>query len=156
MGQLGGLRACGIRVDPRRGPGAQRRPQAEVRDRVDQHPHPAHARDAARRLWAERVRQGHVHLLGRGVHPDQARHGGDRLMATGTTGATDASRMAGTGPRPFYVAGQWRTGERVDDLAEMVAREGGKPLKWSKVEVTRASSTFRWAAEETRRFGGEF
>src|SRR5207245_10414826 len=43
-----------------------------------------------------------------------------------------------------------------DELAELVAREGGKPVKWSKVEVTRAVSTFRWAAEETRRFGGEF
>src|SRR3989454_2365340 len=49
-----------------------------------------------------------------------------------------------------------RIGERIDELAELVAREGGKPLKWSKVEVTRAVSTFRWAAEETRRFGGEF
>jgi acyl-CoA reductase-like NAD-dependent aldehyde dehydrogenase len=49
-----------------------------------------------------------------------------------------------------------RIGERVDEIAEIVAREGGKPLKWSKVEVGRAVSTFRWAAEETRRFGGEF
>jgi acyl-CoA reductase-like NAD-dependent aldehyde dehydrogenase len=49
-----------------------------------------------------------------------------------------------------------RIAERVDELAEAVAREGGKPLKWSKVEVTRAISTFRWAAEEARRFGGEF
>ena len=49
-----------------------------------------------------------------------------------------------------------RIAERVDELAEVVAREGGKPLKWSKVEVTRAVSTFRWAAEEARRFGGEF
>jgi acyl-CoA reductase-like NAD-dependent aldehyde dehydrogenase len=46
--------------------------------------------------------------------------------------------------------------ERVDELAEQVAAEGGKPLKWSKVEVTRAVSTFRLAAEEARRFGGEF
>jgi acyl-CoA reductase-like NAD-dependent aldehyde dehydrogenase len=46
--------------------------------------------------------------------------------------------------------------DRVDELAKSVAQEGGKPLKWSKVEVTRAISTFRWAAEETRRFGGEF
>src|SRR5438093_5241347 len=45
---------------------------------------------------------------------------------------------------------------RVDELAELVAREGGKPLKWSKVEVTRAVCTFRWASEEARRFGGEF
>src|SRR5437867_956425 len=49
-----------------------------------------------------------------------------------------------------------RIADRVDELAELVAREGGKPLKWSKVEVTRAVSTFRWASEETRRFGGEF
>jgi aldehyde dehydrogenase (NAD+) len=49
-----------------------------------------------------------------------------------------------------------RIAERVDEIAEIVAREGGKPLKWSKVEVTRAVSTFRWAAEEARRFGGEF
>ena len=49
-----------------------------------------------------------------------------------------------------------RIGERLDELAELVAREGGKPLKWAKVEVGRAVSTFRWAAEEARRFGGEF
>lgn len=49
-----------------------------------------------------------------------------------------------------------RIAERVDEVAEIVAREGGKPLKWSKVEVSRAVSTFRWAAEEARRFGGEF
>ncbi len=49
-----------------------------------------------------------------------------------------------------------RIAERVDELAEAVAREGGKPLKWSRVEVTRASSTFRWASEEARRWGGEF
>jgi acyl-CoA reductase-like NAD-dependent aldehyde dehydrogenase len=49
-----------------------------------------------------------------------------------------------------------RISERVDELAEAVAREGGKPLKWATVEVTRAVSTFRWAAEEARRMNGEF
>jgi aldehyde dehydrogenase (NAD+) len=49
-----------------------------------------------------------------------------------------------------------RIAERVDELAETIAREGGKPLKWSRIEATRAVSTFRWAAEEARRFGGEF
>jgi acyl-CoA reductase-like NAD-dependent aldehyde dehydrogenase len=49
-----------------------------------------------------------------------------------------------------------RIAERLDEFAEGVAREGGKPLKWATVEVTRAVSTFRWAAEECRRFGGEF
>jgi acyl-CoA reductase-like NAD-dependent aldehyde dehydrogenase len=48
-----------------------------------------------------------------------------------------------------------RLGERVDEVAELIAREGGKPLKWAKVEATRAVSTFRWAAEETRRGADE-
>src|ERR687886_1577625 len=39
-------------------------------------------------------------------------------------------------------------GERLDEMAQIVAREGGKPLKWTTAEVTRAVSTFRWAAEE--------
>ncbi|MDQ3952239.1 MAG: aldehyde dehydrogenase family protein [Actinomycetota bacterium] len=45
--------------------------------------------------------------------------------------------------------------ERADEVAELIAREGGKPLKWAKVEAARAASTFRWAAEECRRDGGE-
>jgi acyl-CoA reductase-like NAD-dependent aldehyde dehydrogenase len=48
-----------------------------------------------------------------------------------------------------------RLAERGDEVAELIAREGGKPLKWAKVEAARAVSTFRWAAEECRRFGGE-
>ena len=48
-----------------------------------------------------------------------------------------------------------RLEERADEVAELIAREGGKPIKWAKVEAARASSTFRWAAEETRREGGE-
>jgi acyl-CoA reductase-like NAD-dependent aldehyde dehydrogenase len=48
-----------------------------------------------------------------------------------------------------------RLAESVDDVAKTIAREGGKPLKWSTVEARRASSTFRWAAEEARRQDGE-
>ena len=48
-----------------------------------------------------------------------------------------------------------RLKERADEIAELIAREGGKPLKWAKIEVSRAVSTFRWAAEECRREGGE-
>jgi acyl-CoA reductase-like NAD-dependent aldehyde dehydrogenase len=48
-----------------------------------------------------------------------------------------------------------RLDERVGEVAELIAREGGKPLKWAKVEAARAVSTFRWAAEECRRFEGE-
>ena len=48
-----------------------------------------------------------------------------------------------------------RLQERADEVAEVIAREGGKPLKWSKVEAARAVSTFRWAAEECRREEGQ-
>jgi acyl-CoA reductase-like NAD-dependent aldehyde dehydrogenase len=49
-----------------------------------------------------------------------------------------------------------RIAERVEEAAEIIAREGGKPLKWSTVEAKRAVSTFRWAAEEVRKGEGEF
>jgi acyl-CoA reductase-like NAD-dependent aldehyde dehydrogenase len=44
---------------------------------------------------------------------------------------------------------------RADEVAELIAREGGKPIKWAKTEAARAVSTFRWASEECRREGGE-
>jgi acyl-CoA reductase-like NAD-dependent aldehyde dehydrogenase len=43
-----------------------------------------------------------------------------------------------------------RLAETVDENAELIAREGGKPLKWATVEATRAISTFRWASEVIR------
>jgi aldehyde dehydrogenase (NAD+) len=46
-------------------------------------------------------------------------------------------------------------GVRAEELARLITAESGKPLKWSRVEVARAQSTFRWAAEEARRFSGE-
>lgn len=48
-----------------------------------------------------------------------------------------------------------RLAERGEEIAEVIAREGGKPLRWAKVEAARAVSTFRWAAEECRREGGQ-
>ncbi|ABD13175.1 aldehyde dehydrogenase [Frankia sp. CcI156] len=44
---------------------------------------------------------------------------------------------------------------RGDELARLITAESGKPLTWSRAEVARASSTFRWGAEEARRFAGE-
>jgi acyl-CoA reductase-like NAD-dependent aldehyde dehydrogenase len=43
-----------------------------------------------------------------------------------------------------------RLSETIDENAELIAKEGGKPLKWAKVEATRAVSTFRWASEVIR------
>ena len=43
-----------------------------------------------------------------------------------------------------------RLGETIEENAELIAAEGGKPLKWATVEATRAASTFRWASEVIR------
>jgi acyl-CoA reductase-like NAD-dependent aldehyde dehydrogenase len=48
-----------------------------------------------------------------------------------------------------------RLSERGDEVAGLIAREGGKPLKWATVEATRAVATFRWAAEECRHYSGD-
>ncbi len=48
-----------------------------------------------------------------------------------------------------------RLAERSDEIAALLTAENGKPVMWAKGEVGRAVSTFRWAAEEARRFSGE-
>jgi acyl-CoA reductase-like NAD-dependent aldehyde dehydrogenase len=44
---------------------------------------------------------------------------------------------------------------RSEELARLITAENGKPLKWARGEVSRAVSTFRWAAEEARRWSGD-
>lgn len=46
--------------------------------------------------------------------------------------------------------------ERLDEVAALITAENGKPITWARAEASRAVSTFRWAAEEARRFNGEF
>ncbi len=48
-----------------------------------------------------------------------------------------------------------RLAERADEVARLITAENGKPLKWARAETARGVSTFRWAAEEARRFSGE-
>jgi acyl-CoA reductase-like NAD-dependent aldehyde dehydrogenase len=48
-----------------------------------------------------------------------------------------------------------RLAERAEEIARLITGENGKPIKWARAEVGRAASTFRWAAEETRRWSGE-
>lgn len=45
-----------------------------------------------------------------------------------------------------------RLEERSEEVARLITGENGKPLLWARGEVTRAVSTFRFAAEETRRW----
>jgi glyceraldehyde-3-phosphate dehydrogenase (NADP+) len=48
-----------------------------------------------------------------------------------------------------------RLNERAEETAALITAENGKPIRWARVEVARAVSTFRWAAEEARRFSGQ-
>lgn len=47
-----------------------------------------------------------------------------------------------------------RLAERAEEIARLISAENGKPIFWARGEVARAVSTFRFAAEETRRFSG--
>jgi acyl-CoA reductase-like NAD-dependent aldehyde dehydrogenase len=48
-----------------------------------------------------------------------------------------------------------RLAERSAAVADLITAESGKPVRWSRIEVNRAVSVLRWAAEEARRFSGE-
>jgi acyl-CoA reductase-like NAD-dependent aldehyde dehydrogenase len=45
--------------------------------------------------------------------------------------------------------------EKAEPLAELIARESGKPIRYARGEVTRAALTFTLGAGESRRLGGE-
>ncbi|MBG6137039.1 aldehyde dehydrogenase family protein [Longispora fulva] len=48
-----------------------------------------------------------------------------------------------------------RLAERAEEVARLITAENGKPIRWARAEVGRAVSTFRWAAEEARRYSGD-
>ncbi|MEU8271742.1 aldehyde dehydrogenase family protein [Sphaerisporangium sp. NPDC049002] len=48
-----------------------------------------------------------------------------------------------------------RLSERAEEIARLISAENGKPIFWARGEVGRAVATFRFAAEETRRFSGD-
>ena len=45
--------------------------------------------------------------------------------------------------------------DNAEQIAHIIAAEGGKPLKDARVEAKRGASTFRWASEEAKRTAGE-
>ncbi len=45
--------------------------------------------------------------------------------------------------------------ENGEQIARLIAAEGGKPLKDARIEMRRGASTFRWSSEEAKRTGGE-
>jgi acyl-CoA reductase-like NAD-dependent aldehyde dehydrogenase len=45
--------------------------------------------------------------------------------------------------------------QNAEQIARLIAAEGGKPLKDARVEAKRGTSTFRWAGEEAKRTAGD-
>jgi acyl-CoA reductase-like NAD-dependent aldehyde dehydrogenase len=94
---------------------------------------------------------------------------GSPVARVGTPSAEDAERAVATADQTFQESRNlpvharaeallhisMRLKERVQDVAETIAREGGKPLRWASVEANRAVSTFRWASETIRAMDGE-
>jgi acyl-CoA reductase-like NAD-dependent aldehyde dehydrogenase len=78
----------------------------------------------------------------------------DKAVAAASAVAADLAAL------PAYVRAEAlthvsaRIKERSEEIAQLITAENGKPLKWSRAEVGRAVSTFRWAAEEARRDSG--
>jgi acyl-CoA reductase-like NAD-dependent aldehyde dehydrogenase len=98
-------------------------------------------------------------------HPYDGRHVADVALATPeqverAVAAAHAVR-AEAAALPAHVRAEAlshvaaRLAERSDELARLITAENGKPLKWARGEVSRAVSTFRFAAEEARRWSGE-
>ncbi len=69
-----------------------------------------------------------------------------------------ASWSATTGyERADILMSAWRLmGERAEELARLMTREQGKPLRASRAEVNYGADFIRWFAEEARRLNGEW
>ncbi|MEE6257258.1 aldehyde dehydrogenase family protein [Plantactinospora sonchi] len=82
----------------------------------------------------------------------------DQVEAAIVAAAAVADRAAAL---PAYVRAEAldhvsrRLAERAEEVARLIGAESGKPIRWARVEVSRAVSVFRWAAEEARRFSGD-
>lgn len=85
--------------------------------------------------------------------------GGDRELDAAVAAADEAFAATRRMPTHRRVEILERTAaalrERGEELAGLMAREGGKPIRFCRGEVARAVVTFSLAAAECRRFGGE-
>jgi acyl-CoA reductase-like NAD-dependent aldehyde dehydrogenase len=98
------------------------------------------------------------------VSPHTGRPAGSTTLATGEQVETAVAAAAGVrsefAASPAHVRAaaldhvSRRLAERAEEVAQLITAESGKPIKWSRAEVARAVSTFRWGAEEARRWSG--
>lgn len=85
-------------------------------------------------------------LLGTFGIPDEAQVG-DAIASAGATAPALAELPAHARASALDHVAR-RLEERAAEFADLLVEENGKPIVWARGEVTRASSTFRWAAEE--------
>jgi acyl-CoA reductase-like NAD-dependent aldehyde dehydrogenase len=83
--------------------------------------------------------------------PDQV----ETAVAAAAAVADEAAALAAAARAAALDHVSRRLAERADEVARLITAENGKPLKWARAEASRAVSTFRWAAEEARRFTGD-
>ncbi|MEH1128583.1 aldehyde dehydrogenase family protein [Micromonospora sp. CPCC 206061] len=83
--------------------------------------------------------------------PDQV----ERAVAAASSVAAEAAALPAAARAAALDHVSRTLAERADEVARLITAENGKPLKWARAEAARAVSTFRWAAEEARRFSGE-
>ncbi|MGX6603149.1 aldehyde dehydrogenase family protein [Micromonosporaceae bacterium Da 78-11] len=79
----------------------------------------------------------------------------EQAVAAAVTAAGPAAALSAADRAAALVEISAQLGRRAEEIAALITAENGKPLKWARAEVNRAVSTFRWAAEEARRFSGD-
>ncbi|CCH35066.1 aldehyde dehydrogenase family protein [Actinosynnema sp. NPDC047251] len=79
----------------------------------------------------------------------------ERAIATAAAVAKEFRRTPAHVRAEALLAVSRALADRAEEIAETITAENGKPLKWANIEVTRAVNTFRFAAEEARRFTGD-
>lgn len=104
--------------------------------------------------WAEVTHPGNGDVVGRVCVPDEDAIERALQAAWDVRGEARATSAATRAEALTHVS--QRLSERAEEVATLITAENGKPITWARAEAMRASSTFRWAAEEARRFNGEF
>ena len=85
------------------------------------------------------------------ARPDQV----EQAVSAAASSALEAARLPASARAAALDHVSATLSRRSGEVAELITAENGKPALWAKGEVSRAVSTFRWAAEEARRFSGE-
>jgi acyl-CoA reductase-like NAD-dependent aldehyde dehydrogenase len=80
----------------------------------------------------------------------------ERATAAAVEAFEQTRRLASFERRDALAHVAQRITEDADDLAELLTRESGKPIRDARTEVTRGALTFRTAAEEALRINGEW